>query len=127
MLIKHDNYPEIFRFPVSHPNAQFLARENAYAEALERFAWAKWWDERKTGFLITPFDQTCFWQDSKMKLLLKQFGELVSLDSLKVIELFTNDKDHCVLILIAKVKGYGYISGGAAGQANQQEKTILRG
>lgn len=117
----------IAAFPVSHSDAQLFARENAYAEALERFAWAKWWDERKTGFSVTPFDKTHFWLNQKTKSLLKKFDEMVPLATLKVIELFTNDKNRCVFILIAEVKGYGYISGGAAGQTNQQEKTVLRG
>ena len=117
----------IAAFPIAQTNSHAFARANAYAEALERYAWAKWWDESTTGFLITPFDQSRFWQDPKMKVLLKKFDEIVPLDSLKVIELFTSDKGHSVLILFAEVKGNGYISGGAAGLIGQQEKTILRG
>ncbi len=33
-------------FPLENENAKILARCSAYAEAFERFTWAKWWDEK---------------------------------------------------------------------------------
>lgn len=117
----------IAAFPVSNPKAKFLARENAYYEALERFAWAKWWDDSSLGFSINSLDETPSGQNPKIKILLEKFSEIIPFDSIKVVEPFLNDKSARVSILFVSIKGYGYISGGAAGPTTKCGEIIIRG
>ena len=60
-------------------------------------------------------------------MTVEAFRDLVPLESLVVIEPHTNSSDNCVLILMGKIEGKGYISGGAAGTVTNKNETITRG
>lgn len=111
-------------FPASSSQAKSQARTNAYAEALERFVWAKWWDDKKIGFSTWKLQETNFLNDKKLKTTFEKLNEIVPLESVLCIEPTFNKSSDNVMILFAEIKGHGYISGGAAGK--EIENTFVR-
>ena len=107
-------------YPQSANGAKISARENAYYEALERFVWAKWWDDDKMGFSSEFIENTNFWRNLRLKTTIEEFNEVLPVDSVRVIEPYFESSGQSVLILFAKVNGYGFISGGAAGSSKKR-------
>jgi hypothetical protein len=116
----------IAAYPRSAKGAHSLARDNAYSEALERYVWANWWDDETIGFSSKPLEQTNFWGNVKLKMTMEQFSEIAPVESINVIEPFFESSDHSVLILFARIKGYGFISGGAAGSSKKRSEILIR-
>lgn len=103
-------------FPMIHDVAVDKARENAFAEAVERFAWATWWDNDHIQFDLKTLSKL----DSKYLDYL--FSEL-DLEEVFLITPKIKNCDHEVQIVFAKIKNKGYLSGGACG-LNQKQETL---
>lgn len=101
------------------------ARKNAYFEAVERFAWATWWDNKNIGHRCEEilFDESIESSHS----ILKQMPEILPVKSVYRITLeIENRKDAVVAIYFAFLEPYGVISGGAAGSSHDIESVNFR-
>lgn len=116
----------IAAFPLSNPEARFLARRNAYSEAVERFVWASWWDNKNIGHESIDLTQTDFLNEKKIADTMKKFENILPISATTMVEPLFDDPDHSLIILFSKIKGYGYISGGAAGLKTNRRETFIR-
>lgn len=104
-------------FPILNNNVDLAmqrGRQNAYNEAVERFLWANWWDDRSIAFSISAPGISAV--DSEN--LSRQFN----LDSLNEIQILDSSKSYCLSILLAKVKSGGYVTGGACSQLQDRRR-----
>jgi hypothetical protein len=105
----------IASYPAKIENCFELAKENALAEATERFVWAKWWDDHEIQFSTQKIEESIFWENSQFRGTLADFRKIISIDSLKIIEPKVKNTNFKVIILLAEIDGLGFITGGAAG------------
>lgn len=114
-------------FPKLDSNFKEETRENALNEAIERYAWATWWDNTDTRYTITEvsLENKDFWGDS-IDLIL-EVDDMLGIDSLKVISPNLNKfEDRQLLIIACELASGGVITGGACGKIENNPKTILR-
>lgn len=100
--------------------AKKIARSNAYAEAVERFVWANWWDDSAISF--NSLSAKIVESDSTYPFF-KLVSEFTSIKSVHLIQpSVSNSRNVIVLIFIVELNGGGFISGGAAGTDFQAVK-----
>lgn len=95
-------------FPILNQNinvATIRGRENAYNEAVERYLWATWWDNLDISFSILQTSSAV----SGVQILIDQFN----LEFIKEVQIKDSTGNHCLSILLAKIKNGGYVTGGA--------------
>lgn len=104
-------------FPVfdSVQNSMLMAAKNALGEAVERYLWAKWWDDELTPYLIKETNFPGY------SLLKSEFN----LKSVKSILVPAHDS-YSLLVLLAETEGGGFVTGGAAGVLGDWIKTFGR-
>lgn len=106
-------------------DSALAARSNAYFEAIERFAWATWWDNKsirhkREEILINSVE-------SAAGILLKELSSFLEVESIQKIEPeITNAGNTHVAIYFIFLKPYGVISGGAAGSVHDIESVNFR-
>lgn len=99
-------------------------RQNALNEAIERYAWAYWWDNTEIAFSKTEISEDSFLiQDSEY---LKDVFKKLEIEQLFVVEPKISNQGKVVKILFAKMKGSGFVSGGACGQTSESQEVFLR-
>jgi hypothetical protein len=98
--------------------AREKARSHALGEALERFAWATWWDDKDIAFQITAIDV------AKIDSLIGPVKD--SIQELFLVTPKMEYGDFEVLILILFLKNGGVASGGACGKKVQRPETLDR-
>lgn len=95
-------------FPIFGENSETAisrGRENAYNEAIERYLWATWWDNLDISFSVLPVSPTV----CDLQTLIEQFN----LDFINEIQIKDSTGKRCLSILLAKLNGGGYVTGGA--------------
>jgi hypothetical protein len=99
-------------------------RDNALNEAIERYVWAYWWDHAEIAFnnVEIPTDNPLI-QNSKY---LKDACKGLKIEQLFLLEPEISILDKTVKILFAKMKGLGFISGGACGPKSEGQEVLLR-
>ena len=98
------------------------ARSNAYHEAVERFVWAKWWDDETIGHATTVHGV-----DQKLPPFLEKILEIVPIQSLvEISPKILNADDAQVAIYFAFLEPFGVISGGACGAKSELDVTRFR-
>lgn len=104
--------------------ASHKVRENALNEAIERFVWSYWWDSTDVAF-----DKSEISANNplvrKSEYLNDVFKEL-EIEQLFVVEPKILIQDKVVKILFAKMRGLGFVSGGACGSILEEQETLLR-
>jgi hypothetical protein len=114
--------------PKNIPNAIDLVRENALNEAIERFVWAKWWDDSSTHHLhqiIERHTYSAFLGESEA--FIEELAKNIEIQKLHLImPHFISSEDKELLIFVLELKG-GVITGGACGLKNDRQTTINRG
>lgn len=93
------------------------AKKNAYFEAVERFAWATWWDNKNFSHRCEeiPVDETV----ESSHAILKQLPEILPVKAAyRVTPEIENGTDAVVAMYFAFIEPYGVISGGAAGSGH---------
>ncbi|MAV90972.1 MAG: hypothetical protein CL676_06090 [Bdellovibrionaceae bacterium] len=103
-------YPRILSL-----NFKKNARENALNEAIERYSWMRWWQDSKIGFRIfeapdsisSDLQRNSFVQSDCM------------IERIFVVEPHIEGAKGSLKILIAKLAGRGYVTGGAFHQSHQ--------
>ncbi len=93
------------------------ARENALAEAIERYAWANWWDDHDISYSHKMYSLSEFTEIYSTPA--KMLTEINTVSPVKKIHVispdFTNHTDHQLIILVAEIKN-GLVTGGACGK-----------
>lgn len=103
--------------PKHYELANKRVQENALNEAIERYLWAKWWDDSSSKFFMS--DDFTF--ANKEQLMLE-----FNLEKISSIHILPSNHNSSLLILIAKIKDGGYVTGGAAGNLQNKEQTFAR-
>lgn len=103
--------------PKYYELAHNRVQEHALNEAVERYLWAKWWDDSSIKF----FKSDDFTFANKEQLILE-----FDLENISSIHILPSNHNSSLLILIAKIKGGGYVTGGAAGNIQNKEQTFSR-
>lgn len=113
-------------FPVgAAQNAESIARCNAFHEAIERYVWAKWWDD--SSFAHTAIPHTNFASLGPSLSLIRPIHAITPLDS--VYEVHPEIQDHPdlkVVVLFAFMRNGGVISGGACEHASDIDRARFR-
>jgi hypothetical protein len=125
-ICARDHSDGVAAYPVSEANAKLQARENAYCEALERFVWAKWWDDTSIGHTAGSIEESRFWDNIKLRMTIEASRELLPIENITLIEPFFENRKYSVIIIFASIKGRGYISGGAASPAENRNQIVIR-
>lgn len=113
-------------FPAMDSNAKNKARSSAYLEALERFVWAKWWDNKEIGHDIFCLEDSPL-LGQQFNVSLSALRKLVPLEKIFVVRPWIENSSNQVLMLFGKLEGKGFVSGGAAGSVTEESKIILSG
>lgn len=112
-------------FPKFYENSDEKARSSALSEAIERYVWATWWDDHEIRFDLKTIGQV----SDQFKIL--QHVEIIK-DQCGFEEIFVitpsieNAENHKVIILFARPRIGGFVSGGACGELSQEKETLLR-
>lgn len=101
-------------YPRCLGNADEISRKHALFEAVERFVWSTWWDEKEISH--------DYWEvraeDSSLlvKLLFLEFEKILPIKKIyKICPSISNSPDIEVSIFFAFIEPFGVLSGGAAG------------
>lgn len=97
------------------------ARENAYAEAIERLAWANWWDNESVAFEAYPTSNF-----PEISAVQSDVHKRIPISEAVIVAPKLEEKDFEVLILVFFLKDGGVISGGAGGKVGMRTETLQR-
>ncbi len=103
----------------------YSARDNAFNEAVERFVWSTWWDDKTIAFDRKRLTASA--PEVKTSEYIQFVFSELGLEYLDIITPWQNLKTHEVQILIGKIRNKGFISGGACGFIQDNDHTFLRG
>lgn len=111
-------------FPKFNPDYQHRARENAYAEAIERFIWATWWDGADINYETEDIDFRK--NDGPGDRLLRELSKSIEIESVTLVKPKFHASNQLELwIFLAFLKDGGVISGGACGKSTEVEIRAL--
>jgi ribosomal protein S12 methylthiotransferase accessory factor YcaO len=114
-------------YPKISSGYETKAKNNALNEAIERFVWASWWDDSNISHEIKSLDpkDKDFFKDSVS--LLSEVEDLLGIDDLKMITPhFEGFPGKEVIIFACETIDQGVITGGACGNIEDRDQTILR-
>jgi hypothetical protein len=100
-------------------------RDFALNEAIERFVWANWWDSTNVAHDLSEWTEV---QISKENLsYVRETLKGLDIESLQlVLPKVKDDLNKQVIILIGRLNGQGFISGGACGNKSELESIFFR-
>ena len=104
-------------------NAELRARENAFAEAVERYTWAQWWDHPQFAHQLRNVQLT---ELNAEESALEDIARCVSLSSVLEIRPRISDTKLEVIIYFAFTENGGVLSGGACGKREDVAETRYR-
>ncbi len=111
-------------FPIGvHPQATSIARENGLSEAIERFVWASWWDDKTVGYDTRNVN---FSSLSLGESLLRDLQRHLPTSSVFEIQPWSETDNRVVVIYLAFLDPIGVISGGACGKKDDIEGVRYR-
>ena len=117
-------YPNI---GIDNDLARSKARDNALAEALERFAWASWWDDASVAYAHKTFSIEQFsiqyLECSKVILEIHQQRPIVKIHLIQPD--FENYTAHQLNIIVVEFID-GVVTGGACGNLNDELRIMTR-
>lgn len=112
-------------YPLFYENAKSKARESALAEAVERYVWAKWWDDESIAFALDSISN--YANNHKISPYVSTVKDQCGLEEIFVIEpKIENSNGLVVVILFGRLKSGGFISGGACGFIGDTKQILLR-
>lgn len=112
-------------FPVLGVNdeeSKFKASENAFNEAIERYLWAKWWDDDRVQYSVEELNLDDV-SDFHLPLLREQF-KLLNIKQIIIPN--STLPDRSLTILLAEKSNGGFVTGGAAGGCGDRKQIIVR-
>lgn len=112
-------------FPKFYEGSADKARNSALSEAIERYVWATWWDNHDIGFDLKTIGQMS--DQYKMTVHIQTIKDQCDIEEIFVITpKIENSEDRQVIILFARLRFGGFVSGGACGDVSQEKETLLR-
>jgi hypothetical protein len=112
-------------YPRFYKNSEQKARSSALSEAIERYVWATWWDNQEIGFELKTIGE--IEDEFKIGPHIKTINDQCGLEEIYVVTpKIENPENHQVIILLARLRLGGFISGGACGELSQAKETLLR-
>lgn len=112
-------------YPLFYQNAKVKARASALAEAVERYVWAKWWDDESIAFALDSI--SIYANKYKVLPYVDTVKSQCDLEEIFVIEpKVENSNRFSVVILFGRLKFGGFISGGACGDIDDTKQILLR-
>lgn len=112
-------------YPLFYENADLKARDSALAEAVERYAWAKWWDDQTIAFKLESIGNSA--SKHSISPYVATVRDQCGLEEIFVIEpMIENSNGLAVVILFGRLKTGGFISGGACSSVNDTKQVLLR-
>ncbi len=114
-------------FPNNQRGSEKIARENALNEAIERYVWAKWWDNfnyKHENLELSDFSGQL---NYSTKSLLKKVNDSTPIKEMFLVKpSFNGAIDKSLFIFFCFTRSGGVISGGACGNKNEPSKIIFR-
>lgn len=105
-------------------NTDNVARSHAYHEAVERFVWSTWWDNRDIRHECHRYS---FDEKRSASVLLKELAKIVPLKAVfRIIPAVENLNQARMVIFFAFLEPYGVVSGGACGHSSEIETANFR-
>ncbi len=104
-------------------DAPLTARENALAEAIERYVWATWWDDSAISHSIRAVDLDNVGLGEE---LMVDVSKAVDINEVVEVRPALTSTTHVVSIYFAKLNPFGIISGGACGSLKEIENVRYR-
>lgn len=112
-------------YPLFYEYAAQKARESALSEAIERYVWAKWWDDEAITFKSEPI--ALFVNEYKISPYVSLVKNQCALEEIFVIQPeVQNSNGFSVFILFGRLKSGGFVSGGACGPAESAKQSLMR-
>lgn len=112
-------------YPRFYDNSEQKARSSALSEAIERYVWASWWDNHEIDFELKTIGE--LENEFKIGPHVKMISDQCGIEEIFVITpKIENAENHQVIILLARLRLSGFISGGACGELPQNKETLLR-
>ena len=114
-------------FPIAQigsAKARIEARANAYAEALERFAWARWWDDSSIG--ATIYRNSDIVVNAQGLNLIEEIRRILPVEEVILVEPSLESDSHRVVIFYFVLKNLGLVSGGACGHSSMRDAAMVR-
>lgn len=105
------------------PHALENARENGLCEAIERYVWASWWDDKSVGHNMRTVDLNSL---SIGESLLHDLEKNLPITTIFEIQPWSHTDGRVVIIYFAFLNPTGVISGGACGSKNNIEGVRYR-
>jgi len=122
MTLRSDGFAA---YPLFYENAEQKARESALAEAVERYVWAKWWDDENISFKFEPIAK--FASEHKFAPYVSLVMDQCGLEEIFVIRPdVENLNGLSVFILFGRLRSGGFISGGACGSIEDAKHNLMR-
>lgn len=109
-------------FPLSHKAAVSMAREKALCEAVERYVWAKWWDDVRIGADVRDAGSL----SREVESLMGAIAELIPLRRRLLVQPKIKFSNHVVSIFFFEMESGGLLSGGACEPVEREELSHLR-
>jgi hypothetical protein len=103
-------------FPTLKSSGINEARNNAYNEAVERYLWASWWDDKTIQYKLEDI------QLAETEELKKEFN----IRKISSIKINAKNSNITLIILLAENFDNGYITGGAAGGHSEELEVYNR-
>lgn len=97
-------------------DASAIARKNALSEAVERYVWARWWDDSNIAHTARRVDLNNLGVGEE---LLADAGRAAKIKEVVEIRPLMADSERAVVIYFAKLEPIGIVSGGACGFENE--------
>jgi hypothetical protein len=101
-------------FPCFGEGAEEAARENAFCESIERYVWAKWWDEGNISHNVRDLGQV---GSEPATELLAAIGKVIPLRQCLEVRPKFASQEYVVIIVVAYLNDMGVVSGGACVRA----------
>ncbi|MGE0763474.1 MAG: hypothetical protein AB7N80_09360 [Bdellovibrionales bacterium] len=106
-------------------NPEGIARKNAFEEAVERYVWASWWDNRDFSHTVSNFSRDC--ASALAKNLVEQMDQYVETQQIKIIEPKIDPSlGLSVKLFFLFLRPFGVVSGGACGSIESAGTTEYR-
>ncbi len=106
--------------------AKEQARENALNEAIERYAWATWWDNTQIQYESSIYSTQDFCKSfPSLKKLLNELNEKIRFERIHIIEPKLLRSEKQLLIVVAEFAN-GVVTGGACENINNSETILTR-
>lgn len=102
------------------------ARDNALNEAIERYAWATWWDQHQIEYIHEKYSTQDFCSKFRcLKKLIIELNQKLEFDSINLIQPGIQDSDKKLIVIVAEFKG-GVVTGGACDDKDRSESILVR-